>query len=766
MFECRGMARRGLGSVLAGLLMMASAALAQTVENHPVLTATGQSRVVKDFEQLGHKHAIPLRGVEDRRGIAFGVRADQRVRRLVLDLAYMRSAALLEDYSHLNVLLNGEVVSTILLTKDDRNSATLSRAEVNVPTRFLQRHNVLEMQLIGHYTLGCENPVHPDLWADIATQSRLLLEVEPVVLPNDLSQLPVPFFDAHDMSSLRLPFVVFNPSPTRLEAAGVLASWFGALADYRGAHFPVSTSAIPAKGHAVVIANTPAQLAALDLPAPQGPTIAMRANPNDPAGKLLVITGRNEQDIRQAAVAVATGGESMTGDVLKVDALEVDTRKPYDAPRWLPSDRPVAFGELVPTQDLTRHGYAPAPIVIGIRLPPDLSDWRTKLVPVDLRYHHSAATSADGGVLDVAVNLDIAVDYFPVKRIVLADTGEAGRQWLSGDGSILRRKVDVPLSTLGSLASMQFQFNYTAPPQKECRGGLVDNRRSSIDPGSTIDISRFPHYKAMPDLAAFLTAGFPFTKMADLSETVVFLPKHAADAEYTAMLDLLGVAGRSTGLAGYGVEVRSGADSNEGLADKDVLLIETRSESVLLEEWRPYVPRLDPDVRKVLPRAGAEPPSPFEWKVGHLIDRASRFLGGHAIAARQDVNLINPARAYLAGFESPLTSGRSVVVLAASSGEQLVNAVGTLIDDDAQMALVQGSLVAIDERGVETLSLDKTYWSGRLSLHETVLFFFSHSPVALLGGYLLCAFLISAVMYLTLRARARARLKVRHDDGQ
>ncbi|MCH3828570.1 cellulose biosynthesis cyclic di-GMP-binding regulatory protein BcsB, partial [Campylobacter jejuni] len=84
----------------------------------------------------------------------------------------------------------------------------------------------LDVQLIGHYTLGCEDPVHSSLWADVAGRSTLELTVMPVDLPNDLALLPVPFFDSRDVRQLALPIVLGrSPDAARLESAGVLASW-------------------------------------------------------------------------------------------------------------------------------------------------------------------------------------------------------------------------------------------------------------------------------------------------------------------------------------------------------------------------------------------------------------------------------------------------------------------------------------------------------------------------------------------------------------
>src|SRR5690606_983665 len=138
----------------------------------------------------------------------------------------------------------------------------------------------------------------------------------------------------------------------------------------------------------------------------------------------------------------------------------------------------------------------------GLRLPPDLSDWRTKAVPMELMYRHSAVDMHDAATLDIMINQQ------RVRRIQLATREETARGLVTGDDSLSKQTVPLPLSMLESQAGLQFQFNYKPPFQSECRGSLVDARRSAIDPRSTIDLSGLPHHKAMPDLAAFGTSGF------------------------------------------------------------------------------------------------------------------------------------------------------------------------------------------------------------------------------------------------------------------
>src|SRR5690606_24879252 len=80
-------------------------------------------------------------------------------------------------------------------------------------------------------------------------------------------------------------------------------------------------------------------------------------------------------------------------------------RKPYDAPNWVPSDRPVRFSELVrSTSELNVVGYNPDLIRIGLQLPPDLFVWRKDGIPVDLRYRYTLPEGADKSALNISIN--------------------------------------------------------------------------------------------------------------------------------------------------------------------------------------------------------------------------------------------------------------------------------------------------------------------------------------------------------------------------
>lgn len=80
-------------------------------------------------------------------------------------------------------------------------------------------------------------------------------------------------------------------------------------------------------------------------------------HPQNPYVKLLVVFGRDDKDLLQAAKGIAQGNILFRGESVVVNEVKpLLPRKPYDAPNWVRTDRPVTFGELKPM----KNNYNPA----------------------------------------------------------------------------------------------------------------------------------------------------------------------------------------------------------------------------------------------------------------------------------------------------------------------------------------------------------------------------------------------------------------------
>ncbi|WP_322045641.1 cellulose biosynthesis cyclic di-GMP-binding regulatory protein BcsB [Paraburkholderia sp. J67] len=660
------------------------------------------------LQQLGAQYALNLRGVDGSNTLPVGVRDDQVVSGARLNLRFAYSPALLPDLSHINVLVNDQVAATIAVPKDTAG-ASLQRTIVLPPYLFTS-NSKLRLQLIGHYTTQCEDPLHSSLWANISNESTLSIDTQPLPQPNDLARLPKPFFDSHDIRRLNLP-VVFagNPDAAALEAAGAVSSWFGALANYRGANFPASLSNVPAQGNAVVIVEGADQATLAGAPL-QGPTLAIVTNPNDPNGKLLLVMGRDGKELKQAADALVTGSQTLSGaSALITHFAEVQARQPYDAPRWLRTDRPVSFGELTEAHQLSVSGYSPDLIRINTRVPPDLFGWHAPNVPIDLHYRYTPQPYMVNSSLLFSVS-DQFMKSIPLLPLERLEGGDKLRAEVLPDSSLPRQaKLEVPLTTLLQPgAQLQFRYMYDYIKQGECRDIIIDNVRGAIDPESTIDLSSYPHYIAMPNLAAFAQAGFPFTRMADLSGTDVVLGANAGVQEYSTYLDVMGRMGDSTGYPARGVSVLRGQRIDAMPSDKDLLVIASGADQAWLKDWASYMP--------------AAYDRSAQFSLSDLPGRVRGWFHANprldAAPGRLSVAWTGPGvSAVLAGFESPKEAGRSVVMLVSNQAEGLKDAVSALLDAPTNGSQpIQGSLVSIRGGEVDSLVGEHTYYVGHLGL--------------------------------------------------
>jgi hypothetical protein len=708
--------------------------------------ADGTRSYTLTLKQLGALYPLNITGVDGSNGVPFSVRADEVVMGATLKLDYAYSPSLLPDLSHINVLVNGEVATSIPVPKDDGGKSL--QKTVEIPARLMTDFNRLNLQLIGHYTMQCEDPMYSSLWLNVGNQSTLQLDVKPLTLRDDLSLLPLPFFDRRDVRPLVLP-VVFggDPDQASLEAAGILSSWFGGLASYRGARFPVSINDLPKQGNGVVFALGNANVAGLDTPAAAtgGPTVSVVANPNDPNGKLLVIRGQSSADLKTAASALALGAQTMSGPSATITKLQtLAPRKPYDAPNWLPSDRPVRFGELVPMRNLSVVGYRPDTIRVDLRLPPDLFGWNRKGVPVDIKYRYTPRPYADKSTLTLNVNNQF------VQAISLPSGNAANASVVSKvlpDATVpADDHLRIPLFMLTPRSQLQFYYQYDIIKQRECADTLLDNVHGAIDPDSTIDISRIPHFMAMPDLAAFDDSGFPFTRMADLSQTTVVLPDGASPNDYSAYLTLLGRMGESTGYPATGVTVARAGQADR-LNDKDLLVIASGNNQPLLQQWAQYMPAgLNGQAKR--------------FTLSDMVYRATSWLDNERPVPRDALSFDSSSSdAVLTGFESPLNSGRSVVVLAAGRPEGLPIAMEALLDRASDTRRIEGSLALVRGKQVDSLLATDTYYVGHLGPLEYIQWFFSRHVWLLMLVCLLGVALLAAALYWSLRARAQRRLQ-------
>ncbi|GGJ22399.1 UDP-forming cellulose synthase catalytic subunit [Neoroseomonas lacus] len=704
-------------------------------------------RVVRTLRQLGLSGPMRLRGVSPLQGVQFGIRSDEVVTEARFVMSGATSPALVPELSQLTVTLNDQLLGAV---QPDPARPAFGPVEYPISPVFFTEMNRLNFAFSGRYRAECNDPLSDLLWMTVADGSTLEMTLAHLPLPPDLARLPEPFFDPRQLrQTLVLPFVLPEaPGNELLRGAAVAASWFAVQAEYRGARFPVSAT-LPDSGNAVIVATPQDAPEGLTLPAMNGPTVAVVPNPRDPAGLLLLLIGRNPGEAATAAMAMSLAPQLLSGVSANVSAPRPPQRRPYDAPRWLPTDRPVSLGELVERSELQVSGYAPGPITIPLRTAPDLATWRQHGFPLDLRFR-----APPGPILDVEVSrLDVSVSGSFLRAIPLRERESWPWSWMLSQVGInqLPREASaaVPPWLVSGRNELQLRFDMRPMNRGDCVAVPADVQ-ASVDPGSTIDLSRAHRFAMLPNLAYFASAGFPFTRMADLSETTVVMPDRPSSVEISAFLGIVGGLSNMVGVPATGLAVVRPGQVQQ-MADRDLLVVGTLQRQPALGTLLSEAPlRIDesgrismtlPDRLEGFARLIWDGPPPEERiRAAALLSSPAEGLG------------------FVAGAQSPLQAGRSVVAIAAPT-PAAVEAMAEALRDPARIPRIQGDLVLLTPDGIQSFRTTQSYGVGSLPFWLWPNYYLGGQPWMLLMMMIGASVLIGFPVLVALRRRSVRRLR-------
>jgi len=714
----------------------------------PTTPAVPTRTQVLTLAQMGANYAIPLRGVDPDHTLNVGIRLDEVVTAARLKLVFTYSPSLVYPLSHLKIRLNDEVVATIPL--DQEHAGQQITRVIDLDPRFFTDFNRINVQMIAHYTLDhCEDPDHSSLWADISPTTTLTLSKAAVTLPDNLSLLPAPFFDRRDNSRVTVPFVLpANADPAVLRAAGVVASWLGALASYREIRFPVSRTA-PGDANAIMLAMPGAMPEGIRIDKIDGASVRVMPNPANPARKLLVLAGRNPQELQLAADALVLGKAAMAGASTGVQSVDLGKpRRPYDAPAWAPVDRPVLFKELVSDpQQLQVSGGNPDAIRVNLRVPADLFGWNGRSVPLNVKYRYTAPSTYNDSALSVDINDQLVRSYRLKPLTTQGDENLVSVPLLSGGSAAVSNEIMIPAFRVGSNNQMQFRFNIDSQKTGLCASTSGNVARAAIDPDSSIDFSGFSHYAALPNLAFFANSGYPFTRLADLAETAVVIPDTPSTLDEETMLTVLGHMGKWTGLPSLRVAVAP-AKAIDTVKDRDLVIIGTGSAANVLTGWGKSLPLLIERGKTEIALRDQRSHAWSNWLSG--FDDTDVSPAGRAILTAD-----GPLAA-LIGFESPYRERRSVVAITATSDDR-VRDVLDVLENPGKVAQIRGDITVIHQRDLEGLRLGDRYYVGTLPWYGRLWMRMSGHPAILAIAGILAGLIVALTLFWALGRLAARR---------
>jgi cellulose synthase (UDP-forming) len=704
----------------------------------PAAAPPGQFRDTFSLGDTGSSQ-IDLHGIDSSTTVYFTLPQTHVPRTAKIHVSYAFSPALLPELSHIKLMMNGTLFATIEPTPDGRGRSRgeVSEAEFNIPPELMVHNNAITMQFIGHYTLMCEDPANSTLWARVHRTTYLDLQGDLLPLADDLKQLPLPFLDAAVVQPLSLPIVFPSaPDSKAIQAAGIVTSYFGMISEGRPVRFPVHIGELPT-GNAVIISDSTSTLpAGLNLAGAGSPVVAMRNNPNDPYGKVLVISGGDPDQLIAAAQAVALQSGLLQGPQATIDRIALPAKQPADsAPRWAQTDQKIALWDY--TARDTMQGDGSAPLNVYFRIPPDIyfADRPNSILHMSYRYNSIPI----GPISSMQVRINNAF----LGSVPLTPGQEASK----------RTDLDVPVPVVSLRPfsnSLSFDFTFQLLRKGNCQDTTPINMQGAILRDSYLDLRGYPHYAPLPNLEIFANSGFPFTRYPDLATTTVVLPPTPSAEEIETFITLMGHFGRQSGFPVLRVTV-AGPDAMHAGAASDFLVIGIGDDQPAFDKLAKYLPvALTSGRVQTHDTQGFFAPLHRAW---WKVQNNEHTESGELIASGSPDSIIE-------GIESPYMSGSSVVAIRMKDAATFAPFMQTFLYVQ-QASDIQGSISMLLGTRFQSFRVGSSiYHVGTLPWWTRLTLWFREVPWLAAIVVIVFAFLLAIWMRNWLRMKARARLKM------
>ena len=696
----------------------------------------GTFRRTLTFKDIGILEPLDFSGAESYQTVHLTLPSSQVVTDAVLSLKYRLSSESLNQSGTLQVILNGSSVDTIPISAASAVGGGPPAASIKIPAELLVHSNNLTFQL-SLPGAAARNSKQAAAFS-IDPTSTLLLSGNLLPLAADLRLLPMPFYDKEVETVSSISFVFLSqPTMKTLQAAGIVASWFGVQSAARPVKFSVSVGKIPT-GNVILFSSNPSQLPdSLRTVSNGEATISLQVSPVDAFSKVLLLSGTSEDQLLNAARALASADKPLEGDTAHLpDFTMPEPRNPDDAPLWLPTDKLSPLWNY--GADNVLRGDGSAPLAVYLRVPPDLYYGETANLQLHLNYRYNGAPLTDESVLRIVVNGS------PVNTAPL----------LHGPGMVERSRwvlfpvVDMRPSSNTFLFDFDFQTPFRGDQELASRVKL----EGEILRSSSLDVRGLVHWAAMPNLELFANAGFPFTRMADLADTRVILPSTPSMEELSLFLMLMSHFGEQTGYPALRLTVSDA--SGMGTKDVDYLVVGTAGDQPAIQSLHSALPvTLDGDELHLNEMGGLSGWISNTWNkiLGFLpTNRAQPAIGGDADAL-------------IEGIQSPYAANRSVVVV------QLKNDNVAERFSEAFLARSQSSDISSSVallRGVHFHSYrvqSNTYHVGTVSRYVEMRIWLAENFWVLLAGVTAISLLLAVWTRTWLRRHAEWRLRLAAD---
>jgi cellulose synthase (UDP-forming) len=704
------------------------------------------------LKDMGLLQGIDMRGPHAFSSVNFNLPYTLVPRQAFLRLLYQFDPALDANSATLKIFLNGTVIAKIEPPEATEALDGLVEKEVSVPEDLLMRSNALSFELTTRRTIPGGASSKTRVPCRISELSKLEVRGNQLRWRNDLSQLPLPFFDSDLQSSTTVPIVFLSPpTPVALQAAGAVASWLGLQAGSKSVRYSVSAGNIHA-GNAIVFSASRSTLPAeLQIQSGDSPILALRENPSDPGANVLIVAGNDDQQMLTAARTLAmtsratpgaaAQGTPLAGDSAQLSALVMPAaRIKDDAPRWMPTSRAVPIANCRAPQTSHTDGSTPVPIFFHLR--PDLFFGEKQNLKLNLHYRYNALPVGPGSALRIVVNGKL------ISEVLLPP----GTDFVDRERQIL-----VPVANLRPFGNtLLFNFDFIPAKPESGNASAASILQGEILCNSTLNLDGLPSWAQMPNLEFFADAGYPFTQYADLSQTTVVLPVSPSMDEISLYLHLMSHFGEQTGYPALQITVE-GPDT--ALAtDRDYLILGTLAN-------QPSFASLDPQLPATLDASGIHvKPSESYLSLLSLLDLTFQRLWSRLTAnpLKNDIPSNNEGipDALIEEIKSPSSPDRSIVIIALQDNAT-ANTFSSALLDRSHSGDIAGSVSLLRNAKFESYSVEgETYHVGNISWYARMRIWMTQYFLLLLLVVSALTFVIAVSIRDWFSAHARERLKL------
>ena len=704
--------------------------------------------------QMGQPRGITLTGGQLQSGILFTLPGDEVITNARLNLSLRVSAALAARNTSLQLMLNGQPLGTLPLGASDSD---VSDYQLDIPAAMVVSSNNLSFKINDADKLLCEKESAQQYQVTILPKTTLSLEGQQLNIGTSLRNFPRPFIDVQRMTPASVTFgFAANVSPDSVSAAALVASWLGIQSDYRGIRFPVVRGDLP-EHNGILIGHPGDKIGSVTLPAAKGPLLQVIDNPNNPVYKLLLVVGADDTQLRQAANRLTTQPLATDASSLNVPPQPIGTRKPYDAPRWINTSRPVRLSELLrKDQSLTTTGIWHDALRVNFRAAPDLFLWDGDAIPVNLHYRFPSESWIDenNSFLNVTLNGTF------LRNLTVNKVGLLESAWHRLGGDARQEQYTLKLEPYLIYGDNQLALYFNIKPKADAPCGVLlnNNIKSRIEEDSWIDLSYTRHFTMLPNLSYFVGASFPFSRLADFSQTTLLLPEAPGDAEIATMLDMAARAGNATGVPLVQNQVLfglpNGGTNLTRLQHSDVLAVSTMQHSAFTQQM-------------LAGTAYQASGNTLGVKEPTTVDKLRGWLTGDWSRQQLDADRYfssNEAWRGFVSYRSPWSADRLVVMTVATSDQQLLR-----LHDDLNSARINAGIrgdtaIITDENGIRSFRVGPQFPSGEMPWYMMVVWYANQHWLLLALGALLLGALMGCAAWVLLKRHGWRRLHPQDDS--